>query len=53
MREIGRVIAEVVHEPESEEVQRQVKRAVAELAARFPLYAKRLKPIGTNPIGAD
>src|SRR5207253_8296130 len=43
MREIGRLIAQVVHEPESEDVQRQVKRAVAELAARFPLYAKRLK----------
>jgi glycine hydroxymethyltransferase len=43
MREIGRLIAQVVHEPDSEEVQRKVKRAVAELAGRFPLYAKRLK----------
>jgi len=43
MREIGRLIAQVVHGPESDEVRREVKRAVAELAARFPLYAKRLK----------
>jgi glycine hydroxymethyltransferase len=43
MREIGRLIAQVVHEPESEEVRTHVKRGVAELTARFPLYAKRLK----------
>src|SRR5437016_10362156 len=48
MREIGRLIAEVVHAPESEDVQRQVKRGVAELAARFPLYAKRLKQTATG-----
>jgi glycine hydroxymethyltransferase len=43
MREIGRLIAEVIHAPESEEVRNKVKRNVAELAARFPLYPKRLK----------
>src|SRR5438105_9522437 len=43
MREIGRLIAQVVHEPESEDVRREVKRGVAELTAKFPLYAKRLK----------
>ena len=43
MREIGRLIAEVIHAPESEEVRTKVKRGVAELAGRFPLYAKRLK----------
>ena len=43
MREIGRLIAAIVHEPESEEVQRKVKTGVSELTAKFPLYAKRLK----------
>ena len=43
MREIGRLIAEVIHAPESEEVQNKVRRGVAELAAKFPLYASRLK----------
>jgi glycine/serine hydroxymethyltransferase len=43
MREIGHLIAEVIHAPESEEVRTKVKQGVAELAGRFPLYAKRLK----------
>jgi glycine hydroxymethyltransferase len=43
MREIGRMIAAIVHEPESEEVRNNVKRSVTELTAKFPLYAKRLK----------
>ena len=43
MREIGRLIAAIVHEPESEDVRRQVQSGVAELTHRFPLYAKRLK----------
>jgi glycine hydroxymethyltransferase len=42
MREIGRMIAAIVHEPESEDVRNQVKRSVADLTAKFPLYAKRL-----------
>src|SRR3954471_21838914 len=43
MREIGRLIAEVIHAPESEEVRTKVTRGVADLTARFPLYPKRLK----------
>jgi glycine hydroxymethyltransferase len=43
MQQIGRLIAEVIHAPESEEVRNKVKRDVAELTARFPLYPKRLK----------
>ena len=43
MREIGRLIAEVIHAPESDEVRNKVKRGVAELTQRFPLYSKRLK----------
>jgi len=43
MRAIGRLIAEVIHAPESEEVKNKVKREVADLTAKFPLYPKRLK----------
>ena len=43
MLEIGRLIAEVIHAPESEEVRNKVKRDVAALTARFPLYPRRLK----------
>jgi glycine hydroxymethyltransferase len=43
MQQIGRLIAEVIHAPESQEVRNKVKRDVAELTSRFPLYPKRLK----------
>jgi glycine hydroxymethyltransferase len=43
MRQIGRLIAEVIHAPESEEVRKKVKREVGELTARFPLYPNRLR----------
>src|SRR5947207_6207840 len=43
MREIGRLIAEIVREPESEPTRRKVQLGVRELAERFPLYAKRLR----------
>ena len=43
MQEIGRLIAEVINAPESEEVRKKVRKGVDELSARFPLYAKRLK----------
>jgi glycine hydroxymethyltransferase len=43
MQEIGRLIAEIIHEPQSEEVKTKVQQGVADLTARFPLYAKRLK----------
>ncbi len=43
MREIGRLIAAVIHEPESEAVRRQVRQGVAALTHRFPLYSNRLK----------
>jgi len=43
MREIGRLIAEIIHAPESEDVRRKVQLGVTELTQRFPLYAKRLK----------
>src|SRR5215213_6921466 len=42
MRVIGKLIAAVIREPESEEVKQRVKREVAELTEKFPLYAHRL-----------
>jgi len=42
MRAIGRLIAEVINAPESEETRNRVKRDVAELTAKFPLYPKRM-----------
>jgi len=44
MRAIGRMIASVVHEPESEDVKARVRREVLELTERFPMYQGRLKP---------
>ena len=45
MRTVGRLIAEILHAPKSDEVKSKVKQGVAELAARFPLYAQRLKSV--------
>ncbi|HYP54433.1 MAG TPA: serine hydroxymethyltransferase, partial [Pyrinomonadaceae bacterium] len=54
MREVARLIAAVLHEPESEETRRKVRRQVRELAARFPLYAKRLRQAPEHEaMGAD
>ena len=55
MREIGRLIAAIIHEPESAAVQAKVQQGVAELTARFPLYPKRLKHHSseTNAMRAD
>lgn len=43
MREVARLIAGVLHDPESEDVRRRTRTEVAALAARFPLYAGRMK----------
>jgi glycine hydroxymethyltransferase len=43
MREIGRLIAEVIHDPQSESVINKVKQNVLDLTERFPLYSERLK----------
>jgi glycine hydroxymethyltransferase len=55
MREIGRLIAAVLHDPRSEDVRSKVRQAVAELTARFPLYPNRLKQRAEQPeaMGAD
>ncbi|HEY0658229.1 MAG TPA: serine hydroxymethyltransferase [Pyrinomonadaceae bacterium] len=41
MRTIGKLIAAILREPESEEVKTKVKNEVTELAAKFSLYAHR------------
>jgi glycine hydroxymethyltransferase len=53
MQEIGRLIAEVIHAPESEEVRKKVQQGVADLTARFPLYAKRIKKGASQGVVAD
>ncbi len=53
MREIARLIASIIQEPESEEVKESVKKSVAELAAQFPLYAHRLSENKTGAISAS
>src|ERR1051326_973673 len=40
MRQVARLIAAVLHEPESEEVRTRVRDSVLELTSRFPLYPK-------------
>jgi len=42
MEQIARMIAQVLTQPESEEVRRSVKARVKDLTQRFPLYASRL-----------
>ena len=54
MREIGRLIAAVIHEPESAAVQAKVQQGVADLTAQFPLYPRRLKQkLGRDAMSAD
>lgn len=48
MRAIGKMIADVIHDPESEEVKTRVVREVTELTAKFPMYPSRLKEKQTS-----
>jgi glycine hydroxymethyltransferase len=41
MRKIGKMIADVIREPDSEETKTRVRREVKELTAQFPLYPNR------------
>jgi glycine hydroxymethyltransferase len=43
MKSIGEMIAAVIYEPESEDVQTRVRQEVAEITAKFPMYPTRLK----------
>ena len=52
MKQIGQLIASIIREPESEEVKAKVKQDVAELTAKFPLYAHRLSEDKTDAISA-
>jgi glycine hydroxymethyltransferase len=52
MKLIGAMIAAVIHEPESEEVKTRVRRDVAEITAKFPMYANRLKVARNESISA-
>jgi glycine hydroxymethyltransferase len=53
MRLIGEMIASIIHEPESEDVKTKVRRDVAELTAKFPMYPTRLKPRSEDAISAS
>ncbi|HEV7857409.1 MAG TPA: serine hydroxymethyltransferase [Pyrinomonadaceae bacterium] len=55
MRHIARLIAQVLHDPQSEDVRQKVRQQVSELTQRFPLYPKRLRQIlpETGAMGAD
>ena len=53
MKKIAELIASVVRESESEDVQARVKKDVAELTEKFPLYAHRLKEKSTSAISAE
>jgi glycine hydroxymethyltransferase len=55
MRTVGRLIATILHEPQSEEARNKVRQGVAELAAQFPLYPNRFKqrPPEQEAMGAD
>ena len=52
MRQIGKLIAAIIREPESEAVKTQVKKDVAELTAKFSLYAHRSNEAKTGAISA-
>jgi len=52
MKSIGEMIAAIIHEPESEEVNSRVKTGVAELTARFPMYAEHGAARVSDGVGA-
>jgi glycine hydroxymethyltransferase len=43
MAKIGDMIASIIREPESESVKERVKKEVAEITSKFPMYPGRLK----------
>ena len=53
MEAIGRMIAAIVHEPESEEVKARVRNEVLEITSRFPMYPGRLKPEQSEVLTAN
>ena len=53
MQQIGKLIASIIREPNSEEVKSKVKKDVAELTAKFVMYPNRLKDTKTESISAS
>lgn len=53
MRKIGEMIAAIIHEPESEDVKTRVRREVAEITAKFPMYSNRYKEKLNEAISAS
>ncbi|MDQ3322438.1 MAG: serine hydroxymethyltransferase [Acidobacteriota bacterium] len=53
MRAIGKMIASIIREPESEEIKTNVKREVLEMTEKFPLYGQRLRNEKTGAISAS
>ncbi len=53
MRQVANLIAAMLHEPESEDVRTSVRRDVAELTAKFPLYPNRNKREVGEAMSAD
>ncbi len=53
MRAIGKMIAAIVREPESEEIKTNVKSEVLEMTERFPLYERRFTEGKTGAISAS
>ena len=53
MKQIGEIFAALIHEPESEDVKTRVRREVAEITARFPMYPNRYKEKVDEAISAS
>ena len=53
MKLIGEMIASIIHEPESEDVKTRVRKEVAEVTAKFPMYPTRLKESQTDRVSAS
>ena len=53
MRQIGAMIAAIMHEPESEDVKTRVRSEVAEVTAKFPMYPGRFKEKLNEAISAS
>jgi glycine hydroxymethyltransferase len=52
MRAIGKMIAAVIAEPDSDEVKARTRTQIAELTAKFPMYPTRLKEQGEAVSGS-
>lgn len=52
MQQIGEMIASIIREPESAETRSRVRREVAEITTRFPMYPVRLKRTTDEAISA-